>query len=279
MANTRLGANQYNQGNQFQRGQYIYGQGSQANLGFANNQQQQEQEYRGYLTGAQNQASQNTQVGNQQRLGAYSAQNQGMQGATTGAIQNYAVPGAWKQGIDAASNLIGAAAKWKPQAKGGTFKGPTPALIGEAGPELLIDLQPAAYGGEFDDEDTTKYGTVPQVRSGPQPEEEGPSKKGSPLYEAILRSLTSTPKATDPTHIDDPSKLPGMAAGGVAGKHHYYGSRSKLKGPKISLVTKPHITTLGLKGPQAVIPLTPRKSNKLNPSDIPSLIKKYSGRK
>lgn len=244
LANTRLSGNQYNQTQEAQRGQYIYGQGNQANTNFANQRLGQEGEYRGYLSGAQTQANQNTAVGNQQRVGLYGGINQGLQGATQGAIQNYAVP---SMGQNLFGTIFGGAAsvggKFVPgHASGTVTQGPQKALIGEAGPELVVDLDSG-----------NKYGGV-----------------SNPMYDRLR----------DKVYKGD-DKEEEMAGGGVVGGHHYFGSKSKLKEmgmPHMKLVSKPTITTLGVKGPQAVIPLTPRKSNKVSLGDIPNLLKKYGGR-
>lgn len=149
VAQNRQSTNAYNQGTQFQRGQYIYGQGKDAQTNFANTQLGQEAEYRNYLQGKQSQANQNVSVGNQQRLGAYGTQTGGINQATSVGVANYGTkPG----DPTTATNLInsnGIINSGK-QAKGGVSQGPHMALVGEAGPELIVDLSAAAKGDTAD---------------------------------------------------------------------------------------------------------------------------------
>lgn len=128
IATNRQTTEQANQGTQLARGQYIYGQNNATNLGFANQTLQQQQEYRNYLQNQQTQSNQNQTIGNQQQLGAYGAQTGAANSATAGAIANYAA----KPGDPTLpTNLLGVA-------EGGQFKGPVHALVGEAGPELIL---------------------------------------------------------------------------------------------------------------------------------------------
>lgn len=309
LASNRQGVNQYNQGQQFGRGSYIYGQGAQANTNFANNQQTQEQQYRDYLANAQGQANQNAAIGNQQRITTYGAMNTGMQGATEGAIKNYAVPGGWQAIANTAINAVRGA-------KGGVTKGPVDALIGEAGPELVVDLEPAQHGlevGGFDPNDyaSTMYGAPPIETNSDRvpltvntPDAPAPKKKRSPLYDQLLRGISPLYNRVVPNNSDEAQaladsrsgggsavgnvlRMAGFAEGGVTSPHHYFGSRSKLKNdaptgmkpPNMRLVTSPQVTTLGLKGAQAIVPLVKKPGNKVNLSDIPALISKYGGRK
>jgi hypothetical protein len=321
VAANRQATNQYNQGTQFGQGAYVYGQGSQANQNFANQRLQQEQEYRNYLMGQQTQANQNQTVGQQQQLGLYGATNQGLQGATTGAIQNYAVPG---EGTTIFKSILGGG-KYGMEASG-----PHEALVGEAGPELIIDLaedprKPGSYakkaaGGDFgspnydsgetesvSSSDTSARGT--EITRG-----QDVSKRANPLYLAILRGMAGQ----DPNSNQwDPSARPPVGKGGggikalagsilplflaeggvvntAAGQkpHHFYGNKNRLKNripeipslapsgvkiPHVELVTHPQVRTLGARVPQAVVPLTPRRSNKITPAMIPGLMQKYGG--
>ncbi len=88
---------------------------------------------------------------------------------------------------------------------------------------------------------------------------------------------------------DDYAKGGVITSGG-----HPFGARGKSRGagsrigamlgkaptatmPKVSLVDGPQVRTLGLHGPSAVIPMTPRRGNRLGVSDIPSLLHKFGG--
>ncbi len=137
IATNRQTTEQANQGTQLQRGQYIYGQNNATNTGFANQTLQQQQEYRNYLQNQQTQANQNQTIGNQQKLNAYGTQIGGANSATNGAISNYAA----KPGDPTLpTSLFGVA-------KGGAFTGPQTALVGEAGPELILDFSGPDYSG------------------------------------------------------------------------------------------------------------------------------------
>ncbi len=305
LATNRQGVNQYNQGQDFTRGSAIYGAGSAANTNFANNQQAQENQYKDYLSGAQNQANQGTQVANQQRTTAYGATNQGAQGATTGAIQNYAVPGTWQAIANTVSNFMP-----YPHAKGTVTSGPETALIGEAGPELLIhlgQLPKRAGGGVFDSNDyaSTMYGAPDEDTSSTDiplsTDDLRPGKmagsalkpKENPLWKQIFRASTGMPKAADTQsdqeqvqrkNYDKGSKVGGMlqmfglAKGGIIGgnPHHPYGKRGK---PAVEMIKGPQIRKLGVSGADAVIPMVKRPGNKVGMEDIPNLIKKFGGRR
>ncbi len=280
LATNRQGVNQYNQGQDYTRGSAIYNAGSQANLGFANNQQGQEQEYRNYLGGQQQQATQGAQVGNQQRLGAYGATNTGVKGATDSAIENYKVPGAWQA-------IAGTTARFLGLAKGGEIeRGPQTALVGEAGPELIVDIPSYGYGfdptgsGESDEPEQSGWQHGNEVQG-----------KSNPLWKNIVRGISPTaakfmPGDTGPdgeprSGDDSGSKGQGglgllklfMAKGGVvppgAAQHHPYGKRGK---PKAELVTGPQIRTLGATGKQAVVPIRKRPGNRLDLEDLPKLL-------
>ncbi len=108
-------------------------QGSTRAKSIADQQMGQQQEYRSYLQNQQGQANTNVSVGNQQRLGAYGTQTGGINQATSVGVTNYGTkPG----DPTTATNLLGVGAK------GGVSQGPHLALVGEAGPELLVDLAP-----------------------------------------------------------------------------------------------------------------------------------------
>ncbi len=181
LAGNRQTTNQYNQGQDFTRGSAIYNAGSAANLGFANNKQAQEGEYRGYLGTAQNQANQNTTIGQQQQITNQGQMVQGANQATTGAVANYAVPGFGQQIFQDVVGTVqaGAKAAGGVKAKGGVSRGPETALIGEAGPELLVDL-------------ADKYG-IPKHEDGFVANSTGTA-PSNPLYDSIRRrALSSSP--------------------------------------------------------------------------------------
>ncbi len=303
VAGNRQGTNQYNQGTGFQQGQYIYDRGSQANLGFANTQQTQEQAYRDYLARAQAQSSQNTQVGQQQQLGLYGAQNQGQQGATRNAITNYAVPGfgqtVFKDVVDFIGAVTGAGkggGGTGPHARGGEIKGPETALVGEAGPELILnfDKNTNCYGlgtglddVPGDDIPDEQDQQIHDSYFDPTPPRGRPLAPENPLWKRIIRRVTSTPDESSQQPGQSQSNglgllgsglkgLIGLAEGGVVnGGRHYFGSQKKLHKPTVELVKGPQIRRLGEKGPSVVVPLIRRPQNKVNVSDLPKILKKY----
>ena len=154
VAADRQNTNLSNQNQELQRGEYIYGNTSANNTNIANEQQQQEQEYRTYLQNQQSQANQGVQVGNQQRDNTYGTEVGGANQATSVGVTNYGTaPGDPTTPTNAAKNVIGdaqgAAGIAKTlgigNAKGTVALGPHKALVGEAGPELLVDLAPMPH--------------------------------------------------------------------------------------------------------------------------------------
>lgn len=273
LAGNRQGVNQYNQGTGFQQGQFIYGAGSQANTGFANAARTDDQAFRDYLARQQQQSSQAAQIGQQQQLGVYGAQNQGTQGATKNAITNYAIPGFGNTLFNDAMALVGLAtggfggSPTGPHAKGGEINGPQMGLVGEAGPELILSF----------DKGTQSYGLGTDPNDLPGDDDSvlpsGVLDKENPLWRKILKRTTNIP---DYIPDDADNKTQKMAKGGVVGnKKHFYGSRKNMHMPSMELVKSPQIRPLGVHGPSAVIPLTPRPANKLNIGDLPMLMKKY----
>lgn len=273
MAQNRQATNQANQAQTFGRGQYIYGNENQNNTNFANNRLSGLQNYRTYLGGQANQANQNVTIGNQQQAGVFGTMTGAANKASENAVVNYGKPGA--------------AISWL--AEGGVTKGPHMALVGEAGPELIIDLaRLPKYGLGFDGSGETEeegYG-LPTDNSPGTPET--PTGE-NPIYSNIRKGLYAAQKADIGGNKGDGNwhgallnKLIGAAAsliphatGGVAdpSTHHPYGDRGKPKG--MELITKPEVRMLGSKVPQAVLPLTPRKNNKVTPEMIPGLMAKY----
>ncbi len=157
LATNRQATNQSNQNQQFTRGQYIYGNTAANNTNFANQRLTAEQEYRNYLATQGQQAQQNVTIGNQQRTGAYQGQ-MGAQNASSGTgVQNYAVKGFGERIFDATIPILYGGGQKKPPgaALGTVSKGPTKALVGEAGPELIVDLKRGGDGmyGIGDDDD------------------------------------------------------------------------------------------------------------------------------
>lgn len=322
IAGNRQGTNQSNQNAQYQRGQYIYGQGSQANTNFANQRLQQEQEYRNYLGGRQQQASQNQQVGQQQKLGLYGTGTSAINNATAGATANYqAKPGDPTSAVNLTGSIVNDVTSLTHGAKGVVSQGPHEALVGEAGPELIVDLAPSprnlrhsALGDVFTDDtygvsgssssgetDTEGYGLPggSEVKHG-----QDVSKRSNPLYLSILRGMVGQdPNSTQwgqPQQQQQPSGTSGggsgksplasimglfMANGGVVGSkagNHFFGNKANIHSPhagipmpKVELVTHPQIRMLGQHVPQAVVPMTKRKNNRVTPEMLPSLFEKY----
>lgn len=292
-------------GNRQQTGQFIYGQNAAANTNFANQRMANEQEYRGYVTGQGNQANQAVTIGNQQRIGAYGTQLGAQNTASGNAIVNYKTPGAIEKVFSGGG------------AKGGVTKGPEMALVGEAGPELIIDLAkiPHEEDGDVFDPGGSDSGMDfdPDMEEGPggfgssggpsfqsQNPYTGTQAPENPLYKQIVTGLGKGNRIRGGGGVGGSKggvNLIGkalkvaslfLAKGGVVGTHHPYGKRGEsiarreMQGagmslPKVELVTHPQIRTLGAKVPQAVLPLTQRKGNKVTPQMLPGLLKKYGG--
>lgn len=275
VAGNRQATNQYNQGQRFTRGQYIYGQGSAANQRFADTRLGQEQQYRDYLGQGKQTANENVSVGNQQRIGAYGAQMGAQSAATGNAIRNYAVPGL---GEKIAGFL----------ADGGVIQGPRNAIVGEAGRELVVDLEklprygggaivgdPEGFTNGMDPQDTP-YTYMPQELPG--------ERRVNPLYAAIKKGMYAAGYDGGAAPGDDyqrPSgggfiqkglgiaSLFGLAEGGVVAPQR------EQVAPGVQLVDGPQVMELGRYGAQAVVPLTRRPENKVNVEDIPYLAAKY----
>jgi hypothetical protein len=169
--------------------------------------------------------------------------------------------------------------------------------VGEAGPELIVHLNQVPqyqYGLENSDEGDT--GPEDIDTSGPSFSSTHPYKGSgdNPLWRRILKStFTPTPtgggqsyRKSSPEDDSDIRSggyalgkglkgLLGMAGGGTVGAHHFYGSRSKLRHPAVEMVKTPQIRQLGLKGPDAVVPLVKKPGNKVNIGDIPNLVRKF----
>lgn len=249
MALNRQGINAYNQNQQYNRGQFIYGAGSSANLNFANNQQGQDSDYRKYLTGRQQQANTNTQIGNQQQLTNYKNTNDATNDATNNAIKNYVVPGFGNQVFSDVWSVVNTAKSGLPHAKGGVRTGPVHGLVGEAGPEIVLDFHKPSNGG---------HDYLAMAKGGvsiPQPGKGGPS--GHHPY-----GRKGAPKGSAAAFDEEPSITKPKPIGGNFSAH---------------LVTKPTTRILGGSGVTAVIPLTKRPGNKLGLKDIPKLIARYGG--
>jgi len=142
LAANRQGAVNTANTNYYNTNMGLWGAQAGVNTNAANTQLQQQNAYKAYLANLQNQANQNVSVGNQQRLGAYGTQLSGQNQATSNAISNYAVPGMGER----ITNII---PKFLPHAKGAHVTKPHTALVGEEGPEMIVDLLPR-YGGGYE---------------------------------------------------------------------------------------------------------------------------------
>lgn len=193
-------------GNRQQTGQYIYGQTAQNNTNFATQRLTAEQEYRNYLAQQQGGANQNVTIGNQQRLGAYGTQT-GAQNASTGtAIVNYKTPSATEKVLTGINPL---------KAKGDVVSGPQMAIVGEAGPELIVDLKKMPHYGEGV-ADVDPYGVDSDNPGSPGSDEmtgPRPKQKENPLYTALRKSTYG--KYVPPS--DDSSSSGGSSSGGSSG--------------------------------------------------------------
>lgn len=299
IATNRQATSVGNQGADLARQQYAYGQTAANNTNFANQRRGDEAEYRNYLTGQGTQANQNAQVGNQQRLSAFGTQLGAQNAATGNAITNSKTPG---MGEKIAGMLL---------AKGGAVSGPTKALVGEEGPELVIDLMPHyGDGGVVDSYGAQDYGMgqpdYGDTMTGPLPSRaqiaQTATIKKNPLYLDMLQKLTrqGDPQGLYPQDSAGAgggslglgkqltsgliSKAMGAlfpvpaAKGGVFGQKggHPYGKRGAPH-LRAELVTHPQVRMLGETSPTAVIPLNNKKGNRTHMSDLPKLVQQYSG--
>ncbi len=129
--------------------QQRYTQGMETNVAAAQREQEvaaqrikAEQEYRGYLAGQQELASQNQINAQQQQIGAMTGQIQGMGGAGA-TLANYktGMKTNWAQLIAGIAGGAGAAIGGA-LGEGAVVTEPTSAILGERGPEMVIPLRP-----------------------------------------------------------------------------------------------------------------------------------------
>lgn len=123
-------------------------------------------EGRGYLTGQNAQANQNTQAEADRQTQLYGQQMSGRSGTTQSQLQRDSQPGLWQKvagtvigAANAAGNMATGFSGGK--ADGGIVTEPTVALIGEEGPEAVVPLNdredPVVRSGQL-------YGQIQQVR-------------------------------------------------------------------------------------------------------------------
>ncbi len=270
-AGNRQAVNQYNQGQDFTRGQYIYGNESAANTNFANTRLGGLTQYRqNYLMPMQQQANQNVQVGNQQRGTNFATTGNLANQASGNAITNYRVPGFGNQVFTDVTQVLGAVPHG---AKGGVTRGPQMALVGEAGPELIVDLdQVPQYGsgGVFDwqqpyDQDGYQggwetgggfgqggdSGETDFTGSGLPTDDQtadpryADRNKANPLWKRIIGSLApntglSTDAEVDPSKQYNPFGTTGVQGGGPAMRNLLQLGIRKSMGMAAGGVVSPH---------------------------------------
>lgn len=291
IATNRQAATKTNQDTRYGRGMDIYGKESAANTDFSNARLGQEAEYRKTLADRQAQAAQGTQVGNQQRGANFGTQTSAINAAEGNAITNYKVPSATEK-------ILGTIASLVPGAKGLMTPGPQRALIGERGPELEVNLaELPSYGYGFDplnEEQQPDYigGSGETAYEGDGLPGGTVSRNGkNPLWKSIINEITPggyhpfAPPQTDEEPNYNPlsrQKHKGGVLGGLlsGGSLTGYADGGVVDGneeiaPGINYIDHPQIKTLGENGPTAIVPLTRRPGNKLNPEDIPRLAEKY----
>lgn len=285
----------------YTRGTDIYNKESAANTDFSNTRLQQEAEYRKTLADRQAQAAQATQVGNQQRGTNYGTQTSAVNAAEGNAITNYKVPSSTEK-------ILGGIAQVVAGKKGLVTPGPRMALIGEAGPELEVEIDKLPrYGDGYNpfaaDEpygDSYLSGSGETAYEGNQlPGGTVSQNRPNPLWKNIINEMTPggyrpfRPQQTDDQPNYNPlgkhksgggllgkalsggfnaAGLLGYADGGIVD-----GAQNEEIAPGISYIGSPQIKTLGGSGPTAIVPLTRRKSNVLNVEDIPKLASSYGG--
>lgn len=286
VATNRQATGRANQADQLERGKYIYGQGSAVNKGFADERLKEEGEYRGYLGGKETEATQGVQVGNQQRVGNYGTQFGAQNAATGNAIRNY--------GTQNGDNSFGKVAGLFGLKSGGAVTGPTPALVGEDGPELVIDLSKMPRYGDGGianpysmGSGEAEYETYGLPTDGSPVSRRYRETPPNPLYEAIRKGAQLGGSLTGNDYTGDQQqqgqergnvlgtamtigKLFGLASGGVVA-----GPERETVAPGIDYVNGPQVTTLGRYGAQAVVPLNRKKSNRVTPEMIPRLAEQY----
>ncbi len=296
IAGNRQATNLSNQNTQYDRGKYIYNAGSQANTGFANARMGDEQAYRNYLSGQQNQANQNVTIGNQQQTGNLGTTSGAITGAEGNRIVNYKTPSTAEKALTTVANIVSGA-------EGGVSHGPHMALVGEAGPELIINLHkikhdeygespdesgsPSNYGG-YDSTDDD-YAALQQSGAEGGYDTGKPDHRNyhNPLYRAIQAKLGQYGYTPPPE--DNPIAFGGSGGGGHKGSliggmaKKGIGSLFKMAflgdggvvAPGVEYVDEPELRMLGGQGAEAVVPLTPRPGNKVRMEDIPALAAKY----
>lgn len=293
VAKNRQTVNAANDQTQYQQNLNAYNTEAGANKNFADVAHGDTSEYRNYLANEQNQASQNVSVGQQQRIADLGTQAGATNAATGNAIANYKVPSATEKALGFL-------------AKGGVTHGPREALVGEAGPELIIDLDEMPHydgGGVVDSTGQMIPGSDiapdPIAQGDPNGQMYGPHPlKANPLALRLFNALHGSPYgssgAQDPNAPAQQSGKSGgmlgkavniaslfMAHGGLVTPGHPYGHRGMSHTPhfgphfKAELVTRPEVRTLGAHGPQAILPLTPRPGNNVTPGMLPELFEKY----
>lgn len=300
LATNRQAASQYNQNQRYTRGTAEYNDESAANTNFANTQLNQEGQYRTYLQGQQSQAAQGTQVGNQQQVGNYSTQSGAVNSATSNSVNNAKTPDESSVG-SVLSKVFGLA-------KGGVTPGPHTAIVGEKGPELIINLpkfrqdeygEYPRYGdggiadGPFPGSDIPQADdsyTAPVSAQAQQLGYEPAKPKINPFVSQILAQRFGVPDPNNPY-----AQPGGQAQGGGIGKQVVGGLIGKGLGalglahggvvtggaerepiaPGIDYVNGPQLAALGTYGADAVVPLQQRKSNNINLQDIPRLVAEY----
>lgn len=291
VATNRQTTGQANQNTKYGQGMAAYGALSGNSKAIADQQLAQQQEFRNYLASQGTQRQQNVSVGQQQRIGNAGTQAGAVNAATGNAINNSKTPGMASQLAGLVGGLV------LGHAKGGKIAGPTPALVGEAGPELILDIPSYGVGGVIDDgidpytsgsgETAYEGGGLPGDDIGDRQMGDDPRKK-SPLYKQILAQMAQQrfggPVAGSAPNTGpnggyvlpagssggiNPLSFFGLAKGGVVkNPHHPYGNRGRAE-----LVTRPQIRMLGAHGKQAVVPLIKRPGNHLDVSDIPRLMR------
>ena len=224
-------------------------------------------------------------VTNQQKVGAYGAQQNAQSAATANAIRNYAVPGLGERIL----GMLGS---------GGLRKGSELAIVGEAGPELLVDIPRAAklpshslgtvVGGVVDS--LRRDGVHGQPYGEPANLEEERTRRNR-LWEGLKATVMhpAAPMASSGQAADSftqnqggsgllsraasflSSFLPMRSDGGIVSSPPI----SRVIAPGVEYVNGPQIRTLGENGPEAVVPLTPRPSAKVTPADVPRLLQAY----
>lgn len=294
VATNRQATSEGNQNTQYTRGKSAYDAKSAANTNFANQRRADEQEYRKTLADRQAQAAQNTQVGNQQRIGNYGAETGATNAATGNAIVNYKVPSTTEKVLGGIASVVAGA-------KGLVSPGPQDALVAEKGPELEVNLAklPRYQYGFDPTEEMDPYGTGYVTGSG-ETETEGSGLPGgtssqnreNPFWKKLVNGIVPSKYGYEPfkaQQVDDaPYQSPigkkKGGGGGLIGKMLTAGAfgdggivqpSAQPVAPGVKYLQGPQIRTLGTDGPTAIVPLTRRPGNKINVEDIPRLAQEY----